>query len=59
MNFHARIARELGWTEETANTFSLRALRDLVKTVPPSKRRDELVADLDAHERSGRVVLGG
>ena len=59
MNFHQRIAELLGWSETDANTFSLRALRDLVRTAPPSKRRDELVRDLDMHERTGRVVLGG
>lgn len=57
MNLHERIARFLGWSH--VEGFSLHALRDLVRTAAPSKRRDELVAEIDALERSGRVVLGG
>lgn len=57
MSLHERIALELGWTEAMAKTFSLRALRDIVRTAPPSKRRDELVMDIDRVERTGGVLL--
>ena len=36
LSLHARIAKALGsWTEEQAKTFSLHALRDLVRPVSP------------------------
>lgn len=57
MTLHERIAAFLGWSPESARGFSMRTLRDLVKTAPASKRRDELVADINALERSGRVVI--
>lgn len=59
MTLHERIAELLGWTAVEARSFSLRALRDLVRTAAPSKRREELLAEINAAERSGRVVLGG
>lgn len=59
MSLHARIALFLGWTEASAKTFSMRALRDMVRTGPPGKQRDELVTDIDRLERTGGVVLGG
>lgn len=35
MNLHERIAQALGWTVEQAQSFSLVALRDLVRPVYP------------------------
>lgn len=34
-NLKERIAQALGWTVEQTNTFSLQALRDLVRPVSP------------------------
>lgn len=53
---HQMVAEFLGWSVRDAQSFSLRALRDLVRTGPASKRRDEIVAMIDAEERTGRVV---
>lgn len=58
MTLHERIAELLGWTEAHAIGFSIRALREMVRFEPPSKRRDELLADIEAYERSGRIVTG-
>lgn len=33
MSLHQRIAQALGWTEEQTHSFSLAALRDLVRPV--------------------------
>lgn len=35
MDLHARIAKDLGWTEAEVKSFSLVSLRDLVRTVNP------------------------
>ena len=56
MTLHERIAAYLGWTEAMVRSFSLRAIRDIVATGPPGKRRDELVAEINLLERSGKVL---
>lgn len=57
MNLHGAIVVLLGWQESDSGKFSLRALRDLVRLEPPSKRRDEILAEIDSRERSGEVLL--
>ena len=57
MNLHERIALYLGWTEAMTRSFSMRALRELVRTGPAGKVRDELIADIDRGERTGTVIL--
>lgn len=57
MTLHERIAALLGWKVEDTQSFSLLALRELVRTAPPSKARDAIVAEISALRRSGRIIL--
>lgn len=58
MTLHEKIAKVLGWSERNVKSFSLLAMRELVRTVPPSKLRDEVIAEINAAMSSGRVVAG-
>lgn len=53
MSLHERIALKLGWTIEQTRSFSLQALRDLVRPVS-----SKLAAEIDAQIHSGAVVVG-
>lgn len=53
MSLHERIAKTLGWTVEQARSFSLAALRDLVRPVS-----SKLASEIDSEIQSGRVVVG-
>jgi len=55
-DLHEQIASLLGWTVEQTRSFSLRSLRELLRPLPPTKRRDEALAAIEAEERSGRIV---
>ena len=52
MSLHERIAQALGWTVAQTQSFSLRALRELVRPVSP-----KLVAEIDQLEGTGAVLL--
>ena len=52
-SLNARVAEALGWSEEQVRSFSLQALRDLVRPVSPKLAREITIAI-----RSERVVLG-
>lgn len=54
MNLHERIAKKLGWTVAEARSFSLPALRELLRPIPGSEK---LVAEMTELIRSGRVIL--
>jgi hypothetical protein len=51
MNLYERIAKALGWTIEQAQSFSLPALRDLVRPVSP-----ELAYEISASMQHGSHV---
>lgn len=52
MTLHERIAKALGWTVEQAQSFSLPALRDLVRPVSP-----KLAHEITLAINLGTVVL--
>jgi hypothetical protein len=52
-NLHTRIAERLGWTEEQAKSFSLPALREMVRPLS-----NKLVYLIDQQIRTGEVILG-
>jgi len=52
MTLHGRIAQALGWTVEQARSFSLSAMRELVRPVSA-----ELAEEITARISSGRVLL--
>lgn len=52
-DLHTRIARALGWTESQARTFSLPALRDLVRLVDAG-----LAAEISSVIARGSHVAG-
>jgi hypothetical protein len=51
---HARIAAKLGWTEAEAKSFSLAALRELVRPTSP-----KLVAEIDETLHTGSHITRG
>jgi hypothetical protein len=51
MTLHERIAQALGWTVEQAQSFSLPALRDLVRPISP-----KLAAEISETISSGRHI---
>jgi len=50
---HERIAKALGWSVKDTQSFSLQALRELLRTVSP-----KLVHEIDQAIRSGEIVKG-
>lgn len=57
MNLHKRIGLHLGWTEAMTKSFSMRALREVIRMGAPGKERDALLADIEHVERTGSVVM--
>lgn len=51
MSLHERIASALGWTVEQTQSFSLQALRDLVRPVSP-----KLAAEISEQIQTGAYI---
>lgn len=51
MDLHTRIAEALGWTREETRSFSMQALRDLVRPVS-----SKLAHEIDMFIRSGEIA---
>lgn len=60
MSLHHRIARELGWTEAQAMSFSLFTLRELVahRAQHGSAGASKVLADIQHTLSTGNIVLG-
>ncbi len=50
---HERIAEVLGWSVAEVQSFSLRALRDLVRSIDPDLA-ETITAEIRTHERAVR-----
>ena len=54
---HARIAILLGWTLAEVQSFSLQALREMVRGAPPSEEREALLEELNRWCAPGAAIL--